>query len=813
MFKFLKNYSKRPKKKENNKINVLVFIRKNSVPSDLRFLSIFNIISQDNKYNFYIASKNDYPMVKKDIQNNSLFFDYIIFQRDYIDFNIAKSLILKSTLFKYKIIYEIDDDLVNMDKSNPGYSYYSSIRKKIEFMIKSADIVTVTTKNLKEQLCYLNKEIIVIPNRLIDSWFDKNIKNRKNGNIIKIGYMGSIYHSWDLILVEKAIEIVKKYFSEKNIEIIFELIGGTDNSLNWANQIEVPKESVNYFEFVNWFKNFVNWDIAIAPLEESNLNYSKSELKYLEYSALEIPGVYSNVGPYKENIIDGFNGLLVFNNDPTDWANTIIRLIENENLKKEIIFNSQNDVKNNYLIKFSVLQWKNIFEDNYKLCNDKDIMIMKIKLKFYSLINKFKNISFKSLMNFMLNKSNSYKFYKNEYNSSLKQIKKLKNELNNDKQLIDLLDKRLEINSDIFIKFNKEIHDINIAYVLSGFPNLSETFIVNEIRWLVENNYNVIIFTKNKPYKSVQIDFNVDIIFFDNELELGKLLLDYEIDFIHTHFVYPIGSKFTFPISEQLKIPFTIFTHAFDIFIKKNRENNNICEISKSKYCLGIFTLSNFHKNFLLEENVDENKIIVTRQASNYEICEIKNKRKEIINIVSISRFVEKKGIDTLIEAAKLLENEKYIFTIYGFGPLENELKNKIKKLNCKNISIKGELPPDQVQNILLHSDLLVCPYKIAKNGDMDGFPTIIFEAMATGTPFIATNISAIPEFVKDNENGFLIEADNPVLLANKITEIKNMSSEKLVNIVTKAQNDVINISSVEKTMSIFINTLEKNKL
>lgn len=151
------------------------------------------------------------------------------------------------------------------------------------------------------------------------------------------------------------------------------------------------------------------------------------------------------------------------------------------------------------------------------------------------------------------------------------------------------------------------------------------------------------MFTKDDSYKPVPIDFDVDIIRFDSSIELKSLLIKYEINLMHTHFVYPICTNFTFPIAQKLGIPFTVFAHAYDIFISENDKRNNISEISESEYCKGIFTLSEFHKNYLINRNVNSEKIIITKQATNYEIAPIEVKQNKIKNIVSISRFVEKR--------------------------------------------------------------------------------------------------------------------------------------------------------------------------
>lgn len=432
------------------------------------------------------------------------------------------------------------------------------------------------------------------------------------------------------------------------------------------------------------------------------------------------------------------------------------------------------------------------------------------------------------LIHKFLKKSNSYNYYKNGYESLKEENKELLKKNKKLKKIQNENNKLQKFNSDLTNKINdyeslikvvenkfkndkssnceKSVKNFNIAYVLSGFPIHSETFIVSEVKWLVENGYNIIIFTRYSSYKPVNIDFDVTNIRFNSMIELETLLIEHDIDLMHTHFVYPICTNFTYPIAEKLGIPFTVFAHAYDIFVNDNKNLNNISEISKSKYCEGIFTLSDFHKNYLIDCGAKPDKIIITKQATNYEVLPLQEKSGKIKNIVSISRFVEKKGLDVLIDAAKLLENEDFEFSIYGFGDLENDLQKQIDELECQNISIKGELAPEKVKDVLLDADLLVSPCKVAKNGDMDGFPTIIFESMAVGLPILTTSVSAIPEIIKDNVNGFLIKPNDSKSLAEKIIDITNVSSDDLFKIRKSAQEDVKDISSVEKTMENYLN-------
>lgn len=355
----------------------------------------------------------------------------------------------------------------------------------------------------------------------------------------------------------------------------------------------------------------------------------------------------------------------------------------------------------------------------------------------------------------------------------------------------------------------KNLKNIKIAYVLSDFPTLSQTFVINELRWLKNKGYNVKVFSFSSPEMPVDLDFDLEVIRFDSDDLLGnleKLLIEHKIELIHTHFVYPVGTLFTFPVSQKLKIPFTLFAHAADIFKYEIDKINKISEVTNSEYCKGIFTLSRFHKNYLIERGVPSNKIIITKQATNYEIEPITLNDNKTKSIVSISRFVEKKGLDDLIDIAKILENENYNFSIYGFGDLEDELRAKIEKLNLNNISIKGRLNgAKEVKKVLKEADLLVSPCKRGSDGDLDGFPTVVFEAMGYGTPILTTNVSAIPEVISDGVNGFIVESNNKEAFALKIKEIMSLSKEDILKIVTRAQKDVQNESSVEMTMEKLI--------
>lgn len=386
----LKKYSELDDFNDHKQIVGLLVKGKNKYVAStyIRLLSAFNNFN-DGPYDFYIIDELEMEKFKDDLFNEKLLLDIIIVQRDVIDLKLSKILVKACNLFDIKFIYEIDDDLVNMDKSQPDYKRYEDMINVIKYLIVHADCVTVTTNNLKNSIIGLNDNVVVIPNALVEFW-DLNNKLIKNDEI-KIGYMGTTTHANDLKLVEKAISNLKTKYDDKIIK--FEIIGGSEKKLNGVDAIAVPPNSIFYPDFVNWIQKSINWDIAIAPLaDNNNINESKSELKYLEYTALNVPAVYSDVGPYKECISHGINGLLVKNNSTEEWESNLVNLIEDSEFRHNLLKNAREDVSLNYTLDTLTDNWKNILDEYSRDKNS--VLYLKIKefwANNYSSFNKFLN--------------------------------------------------------------------------------------------------------------------------------------------------------------------------------------------------------------------------------------------------------------------------------------------------------------------------------------------------------------------------------------------------------------------------------------
>ena len=142
---------------------------------------------------------------------------------------------------------------------------------------------------------------------------------------------------------------------------------------------------------------------------------------------------------------------------------------------------------------------------------------------------------------------------------------------------------------------------------------------------------------------------------------------------------------------------------------------------------------------------------------------------KPICKIAFVGRLVPKKGLDILIRAMQYLKVSGIEFSleIVGSGPLEDELKNLANQQQVVEfIHWHGVQPPENVRAILRRSSCLCAPSVTAPNGDRDGIPNTILEAMAIGLPVIATQAGGIAEALS-NDKGWIIGLQSPIQIAD----------------------------------------------
>jgi glycosyltransferase involved in cell wall biosynthesis len=142
----------------------------------------------------------------------------------------------------------------------------------------------------------------------------------------------------------------------------------------------------------------------------------------------------------------------------------------------------------------------------------------------------------------------------------------------------------------------------------------------------------------------------------------------------------------------------------------------------------------------------------------------------EIPLILTVARFCEKKGLEYLIQACRILVDRGVAFRcqMVGYGPLENKLREMIASLDLQDkVSLLGKMTQDQLADLYAQSNLFALPCVVLENGDRDGIPNVLFEAMVSGVPVVSTDTEGVGELIEHRKNGLIVDQRDASALAN----------------------------------------------
>ena len=143
--------------------------------------------------------------------------------------------------------------------------------------------------------------------------------------------------------------------------------------------------------------------------------------------------------------------------------------------------------------------------------------------------------------------------------------------------------------------------------------------------------------------------------------------------------------------------------------------------------------------------------------------------------ILGAGLLVEKKGFDDLIEACAILLGREHEFAckIVGAGDQEGELKARIARRGLTDrVELLGPRPQGELVRLVREAAVFAAPCVVGRDGNRDGLPTVLLEAMALGTPCVSTDVTGIPEVVRDAETGITVSQREPASLAEAIARL-----------------------------------------
>ena len=143
--------------------------------------------------------------------------------------------------------------------------------------------------------------------------------------------------------------------------------------------------------------------------------------------------------------------------------------------------------------------------------------------------------------------------------------------------------------------------------------------------------------------------------------------------------------------------------------------------------------------------------------------------------IIAVGRLVEKKGFGYLVDACQLLKKRGVDFScrIIGSGDQELSLRRRINELGLEqSVDLSGPRPQQEVIAALQNAAVFAAPCVVGDDGNRDGLPTVLLETMALGTPCVSTDVTGIPEILRDGETGLLVAQKDPLSLADALERL-----------------------------------------
>ncbi|NKB20318.1 MAG: glycosyltransferase [Alphaproteobacteria bacterium] len=363
-----------------------------------------------------------------------------------------------------------------------------------------------------------------------------------------------------------------------------------------------------------------------------------------------------------------------------------------------------------------------------------------------------------------------------------------------------------------------------IAFVLKGYPRLSETFIAQEILGLEKTGLDLHLYSLRHPtdarkhpihkeisapvtylpeylyrepvrlirawkyvralqsYQSVfslwfndlKRDFTPNRIRRFGQAVVLAAELPAEITHLHAHFLHTPTSVTRYT-AHLLGIPWSVSAHAVDIWTTpdwEKREKLQDCSWATSCSQMAVENLQSLaptpEKVTLIYHGLDLERFPATPQTKSLRDG---TRPDDPIQIVTVGRAVEKKGHDVVIAALSSLPKElHWRWTHIGGGELVTSLKKQATAAGLNDrIEWRGSLPQQDVIDTYQRADLFVLANRIAVNGDRDGLPNVLMEAQSQKLACIASNEAAVPELIEDGVNGYLVTPEEPQLFAEKI--------------------------------------------
>jgi glycosyltransferase involved in cell wall biosynthesis len=308
----------------------------------LSFHYVFQLIYKKNKINFFVISSKtieqncDEKKLEKDIATllDKLKPTIVIFSRYGLPY--GQKILQSCQAKKIPTVYHIDDDLLEIplvlgEKIQKQHGNRAVIQER-EYLLANVDLIYASTQYLEQKLSQrfpAQKTYYGMSSPYLATLIKP--KERPYNNHFKFGYMGSKGHKKDLESIASAIAQILTDYPNATFET-FGTIALPDSLQSFSDRITSHKVRADYASFLQHLYE-LNWDLGLAPLEDTEFNNCKTPTKYIEYTACDIPTLASNCLVY-DRFVDGKEIMLA---EGDRWYEKIKLFIEQPNLKYSLL--------------------------------------------------------------------------------------------------------------------------------------------------------------------------------------------------------------------------------------------------------------------------------------------------------------------------------------------------------------------------------------------------------------------------------------------------------------------------------------------
>jgi colanic acid/amylovoran biosynthesis glycosyltransferase len=350
---------------------------------------------------------------------------------------------------------------------------------------------------------------------------------------------------------------------------------------------------------------------------------------------------------------------------------------------------------------------------------------------------------------------------------------------------------------------------MRLAVFVDVYPELSETFIVNEVRALAAEGVDVTVESAARTERAnPEAADGPPVVHWSDEGSrrrnaggLARLVARHPVrvlrdlagrsrwraeepvrplrrlapialrvggyaDHIHAHFAAGAALD-AMRVSALTGVPYSVTTHAYDIFLHPRNLDE---KLERARFHA---TVCDYNVAYL-RHRVPSAAAKLHKVVMGVDPGQFRRRRPYpgTRSVLAVGRLVEKKGFAYLVEAARELPDVSV--RIVGDGPLRTELGRDAPA----NVELVGPLPPHEVRSLLEETDLLALPCVVAADGDRDSMPVVVKEALAMEIPVVGSDEVGLPEMVRE-EWGRLVPPRDAGALAEAIRELLALPVEE----------------------------------